>query len=551
MRARAHGVSAAPVAVAVPTKRRAAYLEVALRSLAPQAAEHGARLLVVDDGPDAATRAAAARWGAEHVDATAGRGLNAARNAAFDAAPEAELVAFVDDDVEARPGWLAALLAGAAAHPGHEALTGPIHARFERARPLRFCGREGPPITAQWHGPAEADVPAAWGANLAVRRAALERVGRFDEGFRLYGGDEQEWQERLHAAGGRIRWLPGAALDHRRAGRDATLPALARGAWARGRAGRREDVRRGAAPPLRAELRVLAGCAAHGPRFACANGPVLAAHALGRLAERARPTPAAPAEPWLSGASGHVAGRRGRLRAVADRALDAALAARGAAGTGAARDIPRRRVLVAGVERPGRALSPELRSAWHDVEVVTTAPGDRGKFENLNALLARGVGGPLAGRDWLVLADDDVELPAAFLDRFLALSERHGLRLAQPAHRLHSHAAWPVTRRRPASLVRETAFVEIGPVTALHRSTFAALLPFPPLRMGWGLDAHWGAVAREHGWRAGVVDATPVLHTVPVAGTYGREEALAEARAFLAARPYVTRAEARTLRTHR
>ena len=66
-------------------------------------------------------------------------------------------------------------------------------------------------------------------------------------------------------------------------------------------------------------------------------------------------------------------------------------------------------------------------------------------------------------------------------------------KLAQPAHRLSSHAAWPVTRRRPASVARETAFVEIGPVTAFHRDTFAALLPFPDLKMGWGLDAYWSA----------------------------------------------------------
>jgi hypothetical protein len=207
-------------------------------------------------------------------------------------------------------------------------------------------------------------------------------------------------------------------------------------------------------------------------------------------------------------------------------------------------------VLVVGIERPPLALSPELRrSALHRVEVVTGGPGTRGKFENLNALLA---GRDLGAVDWLIVADDDVVLPPGFLDRFLALAERFDLRLAQPAHRLASHAAWPVTRRRPASLARETAFVEIGPVTAFHRSTFAALLPFPALRMGWGLDAHWSAVAREHGWRMGVVDATPVLHTIPQAASYPREEAVAEARAFLAGRPYVTRDEAAvTLRTHR
>src|SRR5205823_400889 len=73
-------------------------------------------------------------------------------------------------------------------------------------------------------------------------------------------------------------------------------------------------------------------------------------------------------------------------------------------------------------------------------------------------------------------------------------------------------AAWGVTRRRPDSVVRETSFVEIGPVSAFHRETFGALLPFPDLRMGWGLDLHWAAVARERGWRMGVVDAVVIAH---------------------------------------
>src|SRR5713101_8810060 len=80
------------------------------------------------------------------------------------------------------------------------------------------------------------------------------------------------------------------------------------------------------------------------------------------------------------------------------------------------------------------------------------------------------------------------------------------------SHRLNSHAAWLQTRRRPRSVVRETAFVEIGPVTAFAAATFSTLLPFPPLRMGWGLDMHWAALARAHGWRCGVIDAVAVRH---------------------------------------
>ena len=175
----------------------------------------------------------------------------------------------------------------------------------------------------------------------------------------------------------------------------------------------------------------------------------------------------------------------------------------------------------------------------------TVAMGDAGKFEHLNGLLAEH---PAGGHDWLLLVDDDVVLGPRFLDRFLFCAEDAGLLLAQPAHRRHSHAAWNATRRLPGGAVRESRFVEIGPVTAFAAPVFDTLLPFPELRMGWGLDLHWGALAREQGWRAGIVDATPVLHTAPVGGGYERAAAVAEAQSFLADRPYLTGSQARWTR---
>ncbi len=87
----------------------------------------------------------------------------------------------------------------------------------------------------------------------------------------------------------------------------------------------------------------------------------------------------------------------------------------------------------------------------------------------------------------------------------------------------------------------------------MHARTFETLLPFPPLRFGWGLDAHWAALARSRGWRIGVVDATPIRHGLRrIAAAYDRAEAVAEARRFLADRPYLPAAEAgRTLAVHR
>ena len=50
--------------IIIPTRARLNYLEVALASIAPQAADAGAEVLVIDDaGPSLPARALAARFG--------------------------------------------------------------------------------------------------------------------------------------------------------------------------------------------------------------------------------------------------------------------------------------------------------------------------------------------------------------------------------------------------------------------------------------------------------------------------------------------------------
>jgi hypothetical protein len=262
---------------------------------------------------------------------------------------------------------------------------------------------------------------------------------------------------------------------------------------------------------------------------------------------------------WASGDAGDVWGVRATSKAiVADTLAETRVLARlqPARLRRAARAWPRRRILALAIERTdrenllARARAELLRTTRHELEFACAPAGDRGKFENLNALLREH---PPAGHDWLLVLDDDVALPRGFLDSFIFLAERFQLRLAQPAHQRRSHAAWAVTRRRPDSVVRETGLVEIGPVTAFHAVTFDVLLPFPELRFGWGLDAHWSALAAARGWRIGVVDATPIRHGLRrVAAAYDRTDALAEARSFLADRPYTKASDAqKTLVAHR
>jgi GT2 family glycosyltransferase len=539
---------AAPASIVFPTRQRRDYLAVALASVAPQAAARGCELLVVEDDPhDPETAALAARFGARYVAHGAPRGLNAARNTAIDAV-ESDLICFLDDDVDAWPGWLDALLAGVAAAPDHEVFGGPIRARLEGSR-LRTCGREPLPVTTLDLGPTDADAEFAWGANLTLRRGALARTGRFEEALDLYG-DEEDWQRRFKAAGGRVRYVAGAGVDHRRAGRDARVLGLSRAAFGRGRNSRRYDVRKGVAPAPWAELRTLAGCLWHIVRRRCGAGIVLSALTLGRLAETFDPAPLPPSalDPeYLSGRSGTLGRRTALAGAVRDvraglMGVPARLQVRRAAGR-----APRLRVHVIGVARPenlrtvARLRAELLRSRHHvALHLAPPAPG-AGKWANVNAALAAS---PPDGADWLLIVDDDVVLGRGFLDRFLLLAERFGFELAQPAHAFASHAAWDVTRRRPGVLAHRTRFVEIGPVTALSATAAAALLPFPDLQMGWGLDARWSAVAAERGWPVGVIDATPIRHLRPVAGDYPRDAAIAEAEAFLDGRAYVTRTEA-------
>ena len=279
----------------------------------------------------------------------------------------------------------------------------------------------------------------------------------------------------------------------------------------------------------------------------------------------------APAvEDFTSGQRGSPGGRLLRtLRRVDDRLLDAQLAvvARPRLDRLAA-EAPTREVLVVSIYRPGggelpRALA-NLRDSRHSPRLALGSTGAAhaplaadtvatslagGKYENVDAVLRAAGGGDA---DWTLVVDDDVLLPRGFLDRFLGVCEHLDLALAQPAQSSASFAAWPHVRRRRGTLARETRFVEIGPVTCFRRDALAALSPFPPLRYGWGLDLHWGAVAEERGWRLGIVDALPVRHEqTAVAVSYSADDAIEEARAFLAGRPFVdSRRAAEVLRTH-
>ncbi|UCC72986.1 MAG: glycosyltransferase [Gemmatimonadota bacterium] len=277
------------VSIVVPTRNRAPLLADCLRSLTAQsypAARY--EVIVVDDGSTDGTGELIREF-AERREPPSIRcikqnalGLNAARNAGLQAAL-GDPVVFVDDDVDAPAHWLNALAEGSLKYPEAGCLGGPIRLRLEGKTP-RFCGSEPLGETELDHGEEEAPIRAVWGANMAVRKAAVRQVGPFNEDLKLYG-DEEEWEMRLTASGGCVMYLPEAWLWHRRIQDDLRLRRMLRARLRRGRGHIRFGRTVGQDFQLRAELLELLAALAHTLRHWCAGGLLHASLRCGRILE--------------------------------------------------------------------------------------------------------------------------------------------------------------------------------------------------------------------------------------------------------------------------
>jgi glycosyltransferase involved in cell wall biosynthesis len=191
--------------IVVPTRGRPAQLRGCLEALAAQEPSGAFEIVVVDDGsPDPGSIAAAADLPATTVVRLRGRGPAAARNAGV-AASRAPVVCFTDDDCEAAPGWLAALLhpleAGAIASAG-PTIVPATSGRFARATQLI--------VDRLVAGSPSGFVPTS---NLACARRVLHDLP-FDERYPLYGED-RDWCARMRAAGHGYVWVADAVVVHR------------------------------------------------------------------------------------------------------------------------------------------------------------------------------------------------------------------------------------------------------------------------------------------------------------------------------------------------
>jgi len=203
------------VSIVIPTQRRPDGLATAMRSTFAQTGVEPARieLVVVDNDEIASARTA--------VEAMASKapfpvvyvhepepGVANARNAAL-ARARGAFIAFLDDDEEAPPGWLSALLEAQVRFDG-DVVFGPVRGRAppqvttHRSYLERFFSREGPDaagVIDDYYG---------CGDSL-IRRAALpDPHAPFSRQRNFTGGEDDLLFGQMKARGARFVWAPEA-----------------------------------------------------------------------------------------------------------------------------------------------------------------------------------------------------------------------------------------------------------------------------------------------------------------------------------------------------
>lgn len=195
------------IAVVVATYNRAGRLARLLEHLQMQEVPGGFEVVVVDDGSTDDTPAALAniapslRFPLRNVRLDRNGGPAAARNAGWHATT-APLVAFTDDDCMPTAGWLATLVEAIGEADIAQGMTiidprnardiGPFGHTVEVLRETGFYET----------------------CNIAYRRSVLERLGGFDEAFRLPYGEDTDLAWRGRELGATTTFVPEAVVHH-------------------------------------------------------------------------------------------------------------------------------------------------------------------------------------------------------------------------------------------------------------------------------------------------------------------------------------------------
>ena len=229
------------VVICAYTERRWDQICAAVNSVQAQNPPPAEVLLVVDHNVSLAVRARAELAGITVLESEGIPGLSGARNTGLRAATQPVTV-FLDDDAEARQGWLASLVEPYRS-PEVVATGGAVHPRWPGPQPRWLppefywvvgCSYRGLPASI---GPVRNPI----GANMSLRTTLAREVGGFDIGIgrvgtRPVGCEETELAIRLTAArpASAVFYVPVATVDHHVAPERLRLSYFLRRCWHEG-----------------------------------------------------------------------------------------------------------------------------------------------------------------------------------------------------------------------------------------------------------------------------------------------------------------------------
>jgi glycosyltransferase involved in cell wall biosynthesis len=200
------------ISVIIPVYNRAGLIGPVIEALLnqqtpPQLLPSPIEIIIVDDGSTDNTGDVVRSYPVKYI-RQENRGPASARNRGFRES-KGEIVAFIDSDCIARPGWLEKLLSGFDSPE-----VGAVAGSYDIANPESLLSRLIHAEIKWRHSRFSRFIRAFGSYNVAIRREVLEGLGGFDETYRTASGEDNDLSYRLLKAGYKIRFVPQALVAH-------------------------------------------------------------------------------------------------------------------------------------------------------------------------------------------------------------------------------------------------------------------------------------------------------------------------------------------------
>jgi GT2 family glycosyltransferase len=221
---------AVSVIVSAFSTERMKLLSQCVSSITEQRYHPAEIILVIDHNRALFERARRTFAGVQVVENDHSQGCSGARNCGAEHA-KGEILAFIDDDARADPGWLEQLVRPYA-DESVLGTTGYVRARWPTARPPWFPPEFDWVVGSSYSGmpDAPARVRNVWGVSTSLRRSLFEQLGGYDEtigrvGSLPVGCEDTEFclRANLRYPDGTILYVPDAVVDHYVSDHRATL----------------------------------------------------------------------------------------------------------------------------------------------------------------------------------------------------------------------------------------------------------------------------------------------------------------------------------------